>query len=143
VVDIVRAYQDPERYATEISVDKIVADEKVHKEGVERYVKLIKGGEELKPIIVIKHPTEDEYAVLNGHHRFWAMKESGKKVTNAVVVEDPLGVGFHLTKNGHLQPSPEITKYIRIPAKRFQSYIDEFWKDPKGMLREQINIYKK
>ncbi len=138
MVDILRAYRDPERYAQELGICTIVADEKVHGEGVKRYVRLIKEGAHVKPIIVVKHPKVDEYAVLNGHHRFWAYKELGVEKVEAVVVEDLIGLGFHMTKNGHLQPPAGFTKYVRVPAKEFQSYIEEFWKDPGGMLRKQL-----
>ncbi len=138
MVDIVRAYKNPEKHAQELEISKIVADEKVCEEGVRRYVQLIREGAAIKPIIVVKHPSVEEYAVLNGHHRFWAYKELGVEKIRAVVVEDLTGLGFHMTKNGHLQPPAGFTRYIRIPAKEFQSYIEKFWKDPGGMLRRQV-----
>lgn len=143
MVDIVRAYKDPEKHAQELDMDRIVADEKVDREGVERYARMFKEGEEVKPIIVVKHPKDHEYAVLNGHHRFWACKKLGMEKIRAVVVEDMLGLGFHLTKRGVLQPSKEVTRHVRIPAKRFRRYMQEFLKDPKGMLREQLELYRK
>jgi ParB-like chromosome segregation protein Spo0J len=140
MADLLTAYKDPEKHAREIEVSRIVADEKVHEEGVGRYAESIRDGRGVKPIIVIKHPKKDEYAVLDGHHRFWALKESGAKTVRCAVVEDYIGLGFHLTKNGVFQPSAEFTKYVRAPAKQLQDYLTRFLKDPDDMLREQLKL---
>ncbi len=142
MVDLLRAYRDPASHAEELDMDKIVADEKVHDEGVGRYVEMLRSGRPVKPIIVVKHPRKDEYAVLNGHHRFWALREVGAGRVRAVVIRDMVGLGFHMTRNGHLQPPPGFTKHVRIPAKRLRAYLEEFWKDPEGMLREQLKKYR-
>lgn len=141
MADLISAYQNPEKYAVELDISKIVADSKVHKEGVERYVSQIRNGAHILPIVVIKHPWKDEYAVLNGHHRFWAFKETGATKVRAAVVEDIVGIGFQMTKNGIFQPTPEFTKFIRIPAKHFQEYMMNFLKDPEKMLRDQVKLY--
>jgi hypothetical protein len=103
---------------------------------------MIKTGEKIKAIVVVKHPKKDFYAVLDGHHRFWAQKISGKKSIKCAVVEDFFGLGYHMTKNGLFQPDPRFTKFIRIPLKRFYSYINEFIKDPELILRNMKNIIK-
>ena len=140
MVDLITAYKDGEKHSREIEVGRIVADEKVHEGGVGRYAESIKSGKDVKPIIVIKHPKKDEYAVLDGHHRFWAHKHAGAETVRCVVVEDYIGLGFHLTKNGYFQPSAEFTRYVRAPAKQLQDYLTRFLKDPDGMLREQLKL---
>jgi len=138
VVDLITAYKDPEGHAREIDINRIVADEKVHDEGVARYAKHVKEGKHVKPLIVIKHPKRDEYAVLDGHHRFRALKKAGMKTVRCAVVEDYVGLGFRLTKNGYFQPPPELTKYVRIPAMQLRDYLTEFLKEPEKMLKAQM-----
>jgi hypothetical protein len=140
MVDLFRAYSYPEDYSEEIDIHKIVADEKVHWEGVREFEDKIKAGHEIPPIIVFKHPKRMEYAVLNGHHRFWALKRLGREKIVCVVVEDISGLGFHLTKRGVFQPTPNFTKYVRVPAKRFQAYMQEFLSDPEKMIRDQLKL---
>ena len=135
MVDIIRAYSKPEKYKEFIPLEKIVVDEKVVDEGVARYEEMIESGEELKPIIVIKHPKEDFYAVLNGHHRFWAMSRKGLTEAPCVVINVYTNLQFKMTKKGYFQPSPLFTKYVRIPAKRLQEYMINFIKNPKSLLR--------
>lgn len=126
MVDIVRAYATPEKFKTNIAIDRIVGDEKIVEDGVSRYKELMEQGEELKPIIVIKHPKKDFYAVLDGHHRYWALRRMGAEEISAVVVDSYTNLGFEMTKRGYFQPSPLFTKYIRIPIKKFTKYISDF-----------------
>ena len=128
MVDIIRAYSKPEKYKEFILLEKIVVDEKVVDEGVARYEEMIESGGELKPIIVIKHPKEDLYAVLNGHHRFWALKEMKINKIKCAVIEDPLGILFNLTKDGFLQPTVELTQYFVVPLRKFEEQLNEFKK---------------
>ena len=135
MVDIIRAYTNPEKYKEYIPIEKIVVDEKVVDEGVARYEKIIESGEELKPIIIIKHPKEDIYAVLNGHHRFWAMVAQDITVAPCVVINVYTNLQFKMTQKGYFQPSPLFTKYVRIPLKRLQEYMIKFIQNPKSLLR--------
>ena len=93
----------------------------------------------IKAIVVVKHPKKDYYAVLDGHHRFWAQKTLGYATIKCAVIEDFFGLGFHMTKNGIFQPDPRFTRYVRIPLKRFYSYITEFIKDPENSLKKIDN----
>ena len=81
---------------------------------------------EFTPIIVIKHPNKELYAVLDGHHRFKAARLNGLKTIKAVVVDDYTGLGFEFTRQGIFQPTPEFTRYVRIPIKRFISDMRDF-----------------
>jgi len=130
MTDFFRAYTMPEKYAVEIPIDKIVCDEKVDPDYVRHLDGKIDEVPSLKPIVVVKHPHRDIYAVLDGHHRFWAMKSRGLRTIRAAVVDDYIGLGFELTKSGALQPPPEFTRYIRIPIKMFVESIEKFLNVP-------------
>jgi hypothetical protein len=81
--------------------------------------------------VVIKHPDRELYAVLDGHHRFEAVKKKGLKTIRAAVVDDYTGLGFELTKQGVFQPSAEFTRYIRVPLKRFAEDMRRFFFEPE------------
>lgn len=136
MVDIVRAYATPEKFKTNLPVDRIMGDEKIVENGVSLYQELLKQGEELKPIIVIKHPKKDFYAVLDGHHRFWALRKMGTEEISAVVVDVYTNLGFEMIKRGYFQPSPLFTKYIRIPLKKFTEYMKTFLWNTQQLLEE-------
>jgi hypothetical protein len=129
MTDFISAYTMPEKYGVELSLSIIVCDEKIDPDYVQHLIE--KGSEsQVKPIVVVRHPTKELYAVLDGHHRFWAAKLSGAKTIKAAVVDDYDGLLFELTKSGSLQPPPEFTKYIRVPIKLFIDSIAEFLKNP-------------
>lgn len=130
-----KAYSNPDKYAINLPSDKIIADKKVDKNGIQRYKDLIKSGKETKAIVVVKHPDKEYYAVLDGHHRFWAHKELEISTIKSAVIEDYIGLGFYLTKKGLFQPDPIITKYIRTPLKEFKKYMTDFIKNPEKMIQ--------
>ena len=127
-------FSNPEKYLVTLPTDKIVASPKVSPEGVELYKKKIESGEKLKPVIVLKHPKYDVYAVLDGHHRFYAYLELGKKEIPCALAGDFSGVFFYLTKHGYFQPNPEARGSIRDPEMKLhddvQQFLKEFLKDP-------------
>ena len=131
MVSFIKAYTNPEKYAVDLEIDKIIADKKVDIAGVQRYKDLIDSGVKTKSIVVVKHPKKEYYAVLDGHHRFCAYKQLGYSSIKSAVVEDFIGLGFYLTKEGRFQPDPKITKYIRIPLKRFNEFIVDFIEAPE------------
>lgn len=143
MVAFIKAYTNPNKYAQDITIKKIVADLKVDLDGIHRVINQIESGKELKAIVIVKHPKKDYYAVLDGHHRFWAQKILGYTKIKCAVIEDIIGIGFHLTKNGIFQPDPKITKYVRIPLKRVYSYITEFINEPEKIINEMNNKIKK
>ena len=120
---------NPRKYAKPIAIDKIIADTKVSVEGVEYYKKKIKANEPVDPIVVVKHPRLDEYAVLDGHHRYWASKELGKETIDCAVAEGYSSVIFYLTEHGYLQPSAEATEHLRLPAKKMHENLRQFLED--------------
>src|SRR5674476_1087626 len=75
-------FANPEKYLLRLPIEKIVADTKVDPEAIEMYKKKIKNGDKIAPLIVVKHPKFDVYAVLDGHHRYYALLEMGKKMVN-------------------------------------------------------------
>jgi hypothetical protein len=123
-------FVNPMKYARPLSIEKIVADSKVSREGVEFYKKKIANNEKINPIIVVKHPRIDLYAVLDGHHRYWACREMGKKTIDSALAGDWSSVNFYLTEYGFFQPSSETTEKLREPAKKMhenlKQFLDEF-----------------
>lgn len=134
MVDIIRAFSFPDRFKEEIPIDRIVTDRKVVEDGVSHYHNKLEQGHEAKPLIVIKHPKREVYAVLDGHHRFEAMKRMGVEEVQAVVVDAYLKPVFTMTKKGYFQPMPIITKYVRIPFKKFAAYMKQFLDNPWQLL---------
>ena len=128
LLEPIDAFFNPEKYRMNISVEKIIADKKIYREGVERYKNILKSGKEIGTIVVVKHPKEDLYAVLDGHHRFWAFKEMKFDEIKCAVIQDSLGILFNLTKDGYLQPMPEFTQYFIVPMKKFEEQLNEFKK---------------
>ena len=127
-------FSNPEKYLVTLPADKIVASPKVSPEGVELYKKKIESGEKLKPVIVLKHPKYDVYAVLDGHHRFYAYLELGKKEIPCALAGDYSAMFFYLTEHGYFQPNPEAAELIREPEMKIhdnvQEFLKEFLKDP-------------
>jgi len=117
---------NPDKYARLLPIEKIVADSKVSRDGVEFYKKKIANNEKINPIIVVKHPRIDLYAVLDGHHRYWACREMGKKTINSALAGDYSSVSFYLTEYGFFQPSSEATEKLREPAKKMHENLKEF-----------------
>jgi len=125
---------NPRKYAKPIAIDKIIADTKVSGEGVEYYKKKIEANEPIDPIVVVKHPRLDVYAVLDGHHRYWACRELGKETIDCALAEDYSSVIFYLTEHGYLQPSAEATEHLRLPAKKMHENLKQFL---EGFLDEE------
>jgi hypothetical protein len=112
-----------------LPVGEVVADTRVYREGVERYKEKIAKGESLPPIIVVKHPTKELYAVLDGHHRYYAYVELGRKEIDCALTGNTSGVIFYLTEHGVFQPPSEITEHIRVPAFEFNAKVKHFLSD--------------
>jgi hypothetical protein len=115
----------PEKYSRPLSIEKIVADTKVDAEGVKRYKEQLAAGKQLRPIVVVKHPRKNVYAVVDGHHRFFAQLEYGTKDIACAVIDDLTGFVFRLTKDGWLQPHPRFTKHVRVPILEFHQKLDQ------------------
>ncbi len=143
-------FTNPSKYLRILPLEKIVADTKVHRQGVERYKEKIANGENIPPIIVVKHPTKDVYAVLDGHHRYYAYVELGKKEVECALAGDFSSVIFYMTQHGWFQPYSGITAYIRVPALRFNEnlkhFLSDFSKEPyriMGIMRNYIKRISK
>lgn len=122
----VEVFSNPRRYSVSLPLEKIVADSKVSREGVEIYKEKLKNNETIDPIIVVKHPHKSRYAVLDGHHRYYAFKELGKKEIDSAIAGDYSNVIYYLTKKGYFQPSNDFTKVMRRPVKQFHHNLKEF-----------------
>ena len=125
MTDLIRAYTMPNKFAVDLPLDKIVCDENIDYDYVKKLAKKMDASK-LTPIVVIKHPDKELYAVLDGHHRFKAARLKGLSKIKAAIVDDYVGLGFELTRQGAFQPSPEFTKYVRVPLKRFIEYMQDF-----------------
>ena len=127
-------FRNPSKYLKRLPLDEIVADARVYREGVERYKEKIAKGENLPPIVVVKHPAKDVYAVLDGHHRYYAYLELGRKEIDCALAGNISGVIFHLTEHGVFQPPSGLTEHIRVPAFEFNAkvkqFLSDFSKDP-------------
>lgn len=122
----VDVFLHPEKYTFCLPLEKIVADSKVDPEGIEFYKKKIRSNEKIEPLIVVKHPKKDLYAVLDGHHRYYAYSELGKKQIPCALAGDFSSVIFYLTEKGYLQPTSAFTKEIRKPIKQMHKNLKEF-----------------
>ena len=127
-------FQNPEKYLVLVPIDEIVADTKVSREGVEGYKQKIKSGEKIAPIIVVKHPKFEKYAVLDGHHRYYAYLELGKKEVNCALAGDFSSVIYYMTEHGYFQPGAEVRKEIHKQVfqvhENIQEFLDNFSKEP-------------
>ena len=100
-------FANPEKYLIRLPIEKLVADTKVDPEAIEMYKKKITNGEKIAPLIVVKHSKFDVYAVLDGHHRYYAFLELGKKEVECALAGDFSSLMFYMTEHGYFQPKPE------------------------------------
>jgi hypothetical protein len=119
-------FANPSKYARPLATEKIVADQKVSRQGIDFYKQKISKGEKIEPIIVVKHPRKDMYAVLDGHHRYYAYRELGAKYISSASAGNYSSVIFHLIEQGYFQPSAQLTDNLRQPVKEFQKNLKEF-----------------
>jgi len=127
-------FANPEKYLARLPIEKLVADTKVDPEAIEMYKKKIQNGEKIAPLIVIKHPKYDVYAVIDGHHRYYALLELGKKEVDCAFAGDFSSVMFYMTEHGYFQPKPETKeedqKKIIHLHENVQDFLQKFLKDP-------------
>jgi hypothetical protein len=133
-------FSNPEKYFMRLPMDKIVADTKVFPEAVEMYKRKIENGETIALVIVVKHPRYNVYAVLDGHHRYYAYLELGRKKIDCALAGDISSVVFFITERGYLQPNPNAKELIKNPEIRFHDKIQEFL---QAFLKEPIKTKHK
>jgi len=119
-------FVNPEKYIVKLPIEKVVADSKVTREGVENYKRKIASGEKIKPVLVVKHPRKELYAVLDGHHRYYAFLEMKEKELDCTITGNYSRVIFYLTKNGYFQPSKKVTSNVRIPILELHEDLKQF-----------------
>jgi hypothetical protein len=135
-VDLMRKIEIIKTYREIINMENIVSDGKVYEEGVERKRKMLASGEDIGEIKLVRHPTENLYAVLDGHHSYEAHRRTGTKRLECSVIPDAIGPLFYLTKKGKLQPGPDFTKYVRVPFKEMQEYLTVFMMEPARLKKK-------
>jgi len=96
-------YENPEKYLLRLPTKKVVADTKVSRVIVDRYVQKIKEGVELEPIIVFKQSKVDLFAVVDGHHRYQAYIQCEKKEVNCALEGVIPYFIFNIIRRGFLQ----------------------------------------
>jgi protein-S-isoprenylcysteine O-methyltransferase Ste14 len=142
----VDVFLNPSKYLKRLPLGEIVADTRVYRKGVERYKEKIVKGESVPPIIVVKHPTKDLYAVLDGHHRYYAYVELGRKEIDCALAGNTSGVIFYLTKYGIFQPPSELTEHIRVPAFEFNAkvkqFLFDFLNDPNKIQKSMDDYFR-
>jgi protein-tyrosine phosphatase len=107
----------PDKYLLFLSIEKITADTKVKRQIVERYKRKIVNGESILPIVVIKNPGKDIYAVLDGHHRYFAYFELGVKDVKCAYAGNFSGLFFFMVGHGFFQPAVEIVvRTLEVPV---------------------------
>ena len=87
-----------------LPIDKIVADSS--EEAIEMYKR--KNPERRENChMVLKHPKFDVYAVVDGHHRYYAFcfRDDGRKRSNVLLRAISTSVLFYLTEHGFFQPN--------------------------------------
>jgi hypothetical protein len=130
-------FANPEKYLVRLPIDKLVADTKVDHEAIEMFKKKIENGVKIAPLIVVKHPKFDAYAVLDGHHRYYAFLELGKKEVDCALAGDFSSLMFYMTEHGYFQPKPETKeenqKKIINLRENAQDFLQNFLKDPNKL----------
>ncbi len=130
-------FANPEKYLICLPIEKIVADTKVSVEAIELYKQKIKRGDKIPPIIVVKHPRFEVYAVLDGHHRYYACLEMDRKEIECALAGDFSSVVFYLTEHGFFQPNLETKGEMRKPVlqlhENLQDFLQNFLRDPDKM----------
>jgi hypothetical protein len=128
-------FSNPQRHLLCLPIERIVADTKVFPQAIEKYKQRIENGEKLSPVIVVKHPRYDVYAVLDGHHRYYAYLQLGWKEIECALAGDFSSVFFYLIDHGYFQPNPN-AKELKNPEVKFhdglQNFLKNFLRDPSS-----------
>ncbi len=98
----------PEKHLLCLPIEKIVADTKVQRRVIEFYKRKIVNEEDILPIVVLKNPGKDIYAVIDGHHRYYAYFELGVKDVKCAYAGNFSGLFFFMVGHGFFQPAVEI-----------------------------------
>lgn len=131
-----------------ININQIVASPKVYRKGVEKFKEMIIRNEKIKPLVVIKHPEKDLYAVLDGHHRFYAFLESGITEIECSVIKLPSFL-FTATAKGWQQLLVQFKEYpeklleaSKKPFIKLKPYSARFEFDEKIPIKKRKDFIK-
>jgi protein-tyrosine phosphatase len=122
----------PENHLIYVPTEQIMADTKVSRKIVELYKRKVANGESILPIVVLKNPGKDMYAVLDGHHRYFAYLELRRKEMTCAFAGDFSGLVFTLARYGFFQPAAEIKEYTTIMIHiGVSNYVGKVLKPPR------------
>jgi len=113
----------PDEYTRWVNIDQLECDTVIHKPKLRKFVELMKDKKmRFPPIQAIKHPLWPKvkrYAVLNGHHRYFAYRVLKRKRIQAILVEGgSYGILYELTKRGVFQVNDTYQAVIRNPIEK-------------------------
>ena len=113
----------PDDYTHWVRMCELECDSVVHIPKVKKFIELVKKGVVFPPIQAIRHPLWPEirkYAILNGHHRYFAYKALGRKRIQVIVIDaGAYGVLYELTKRGVFQVNDRFQAVIRNPIEKW------------------------
>ena len=117
---------------------KVKADTNVHRQIVECYRCKIANGESVLPIVVIKNPGKDIYAVLDGRHRYHARVclEWGIREMKCAFAGDFSSLVVLVARYGFFQSSGEITEYNLVVQVGIRHYLGKGLKYPRMFFQE-------
>jgi hypothetical protein len=92
------------------------------------YKRRIANGETILPIIVLKNPGKEIYAVLDGHHRYCACLDLGMKEMTCAYAGNFSGLVFTMARYGFFQAT-EVTEYILVAHVGVRYYAGKGMKD--------------
>jgi hypothetical protein len=113
----------------------LLSDWKPDRDYIKFIQKRIKKGEYIAPVIVVKE--QDNYIIVNGHHRCYALRETGAKKIKCLVIEGTFAETAHLRKAELL-----LKEYDRKTGYRYQfsGYLDRWAAAAEG--HDFINRYR-
>ena len=120
-VDLDHNYWD-KKPAKQIETSKLIPNEPEVKSEPNVYHDKYKAGEDVKPIIVTKHPCVRGYLVLDGNHRYFAAKDAGVKTME--VIEVPSNV---ITHRGDVPKIQNENKITSSDLQQLETYADRLF----------------
>ena len=139
-------YASPEKYLIVVPIEKIIADSKFYPNIVDHYKQRIREKGYVLPVIVIKHSKDDLYVVVDGHHRYYANVQLGKKLLDCALLGIFPDSIFYLATHGFFQAKPVKSGHRKIMFRFTRHLFKLFLKQDIKTLpftEEEINTTRK